>query len=267
MQPPASKPAVVSWARFINAQAAANGAAKLSVNPKTKRKTVEGIHRLFNGRTRSGKTTLNRIMLRMKKTVLVLGTKPHDPSLDDYVYKEGYVRIDHWPPTAKELKQRGPYEQVRLILWPEMKAYSDLRKFQHVYRQACRDIFVEGSWTLGVDEGLWVCGRKGLDLGDEISAIAYGGAGNGVSMHLVIQRPSGIPVITHESCHELYQFRTGNTNDLRELASYTGHSTAEFTDAVRGLNRGNPERGHQFLHAPMIDGSRWEISEVPADWA
>ena len=264
---PTEVPEVVSWAQFINAQVERNNAAKVSVNPKTHRKTVEGVHRLFNGRTRSGKTTLNRIMLRMKKTVLVLGTKPNDPSLDDYVYKEGYVRIDHWPPTAKELKQRGPYEQVKLILWPKMKTYADLHKYQGVYRQAVRDIFVEGSWTLGVDEGLWVCSRKGLDLGEEISAIAYGGAGNGVSMHLVIQRPSGIPVITHESAHHLYQFRTGNTNDIRELASYTGKSTADFTAAVRGLNRGNPEQGHQFLYAPMVDGSNWEVSEVPRSWA
>lgn len=206
-------------------------------------------------------------MLRMKKTVLVLGTKPNDPSLDDYIYKEGYVRIDHWPPTAKELRQRGKFEQVKLLLWPEMKAYGDLKRHKATYRAAVQDISVEGAWTLSVDEGLWVCSRKGLDLGDEISSIAYGGAGNGVSLHFVIQRPSGVPVIIHEQCHELYNFRTGNTNDIRELASYTGKSTRDFTGAVRGLNKGNPETGHQFLHAPMADGADWEISEMPADWA
>ncbi len=264
---PSSRPPVVSWSTFINAQVDRNNAAKVTTNPRTKRKTVEGRHLLFNGRTRSGKTTLNRIMLRMKKTVLVLGTKPNDPSLDDYVEKEGYLRIDHWPPKPKELKQRGPYEQVKLLLWPDMSAYTDLKRHREIYRAALRDIFVEGNWTVGIDEGLWVCSRKGLDLGDEVSAIAIGGAGNGISQHLVIQRPSGIPVIIHEQSHELYNFRTGNTNDIRELASYTGKSTREFTDAVRGLNRGNPEAGHQFLHAPLTDGADWEISEVPASWA
>lgn len=258
---------VVSWASFINDQVARNNAAKRSVNPRTKRVTVEGIHRLYNGRTRSGKTTLNRIMLRMKKTILVLGTKPNDPSLDDYVTKEGYLRIDHWPPRPKELKQRGPYEQVKLLLWPEMKSYGDLKRHRGIYKAALQDIFVEGSWTVGVDEGLWVCSKQGLDLGAEVSAIAIGGAGNGVSMHLVVQRPSGIPVILHEQAHELYCFRTGNTNDIRELSSYSGKSTRDFTDAVRSLNRGNPERGHQFLHAPLTDGSDWEISEVPRNWA
>jgi hypothetical protein len=264
---PRDVPPVANWTTFINAEVARNKAAKVSTNPKTKRVTVEGIHRLFNGRTRSGKTTLNRVMLRMKKTTLVLGTKPNDPSLDDYVYKEGFVRIDHWPPTAKELKQRGPYEQVKLLLWPNMKTYADLKRYREVYRKAVQEISVEGSWTLSVDEGLWVCSRKGLDLGDEVSAIAYGGAGNGVSLHFVIQRPAGVPVIIHESCHELYNFRTGNTNSLRELASYAGKSTRDFNDAIRNLNRGNPEKGHQFLHAPMTDGADWEVSEMPADWA
>ncbi len=265
---PLDVPPVVPWPDFITRQVASNNRATRSVNPKTKRVTVEGIHRLLDGRTRSGKTTLNRILLRMKKTTLVLGTKPADPSLDKYV-NEGYLRIDHWPPKARELKQRGPYEQVKLLLWPEIKAYSDLKRYRDLYRHAINDIFVEGAWTLGIDEGLWVCGHKGLDLGDEVSAVAYGGAGNGVSLHLVIQRPSGIPVIIHESCHELYQFRTGNTNDIRELASHAGKSSREFSAAVRGLNGANPtnERRHQFLYAPMTDDGTWEISEVPADWA
>jgi hypothetical protein len=267
--PPREQPPVVPWGQFVTRQVASNNAAKRSVDPKTQRVTVEGIHRLFDGRTRSGKTTLNRILLRMKKTVLVLGTKPQDPSLDAYVYREGYTRIDHWPPKPRELKQKGPFEQVKLLLWPEITKYSDLKRFRDLYRNAINDIFVEGAWTLGIDEGLWVCGHKGLDLGDEVSAVAYGGAGNGISLHLVIQRPSGIPVIIHESCHELYQFRTGNTNDIRELASHAGKSSRDFSDAVRSLNGGNDatERRHQFLYAPMTDDGTWEISEVPASWA
>lgn len=264
---PSDVPPVVSWETFISAQVARNNASKRSVNPTTKRVTVEGIHRLYDGRTRSGKTTLMRIMNRMKKTSLVIGTKPGDPSLLDYVYREGYLRIDHWPPRPKELRQHGPYEQVKLLLWPEMKKYGDLRRYRSMYQAAIRDVSVEGAWTLSVDEGYWVCSHEGLDLGAEVSEIAYGGAGNGVSLHIAMQRPSGVPVIIHESSHELYQFRTGNTNSLRELASYAGKSTRDFAAAVRGLNRGNPLRGHQFVHAPMTDGSEWEICEVPASWA
>ena len=252
---------VVPWARFINAQVATKRHSKVSVNPKTKRVTVEGIHRLYVGRTRSGKTTLCRIMTRMDKACLVLGTKPNDPSLDDYVNKEGFLRIKQWPPTKKELRMRGPYEQVKLLLWPEMKAYGDLKRNRPHYRNALHDIQVEGAWSVVLDEGFQVCRKGGLDLGEEVSEIAYGGAGNGISQSIIIQRPAGVPVIVHEQSHELYQFKSGNLNDLRALASYAGTTPRIFADNLQTL------KGHQFLHAPMVGGREWEISEVPRDWA
>lgn len=266
MLPKSDLPPVVSWEAFINAQVAKARSAKVSINPTTGRKTVEGIHRLYQGRTRSGKTTLCRIMTRINKATVVLGTKSNDPSLDDYITKEGFVRIVSWPPKKADLRPRGKFEQVKLLLWPEMPKAGDLQRNRIHFKNALDDIRAEGAWSVVIDEGFQVCRRGGLNLGEEVSEIAFAGAGNGVSMSLIIQRPSGVPVITHEQCHELYEFRTGNTNDIRELASYTGHSTREFTDAVRSLNRGNPEKGHQFLHAPMTDGSSWEISEVPKTW-
>jgi hypothetical protein len=262
-----NSPRTVSWETFINSQMAKKRAAKRSVNPKTKRVTVEGIHRLYVGRTRSGKTTLCRVMTRMEKTVVVIGTKPNDPSLDDYIYKEHFTRIDHWPPKPKELRQRGEFDQVKLLLWPELKTYGDLKKYKQIYRDALRQMIAEGSWSVVVDEGYQVCRRAGLDLSEEVSELAYGGAGNGNSLSVILQRPSGVPVIIHEQCHELYNFRTGNENDIRALASYVGEKTTDFTAAVRGLNRGNPEVGHQFLHAPMTDGATWEVAELPKGWA
>lgn len=249
-------PPQVPWVPWINAQVANNKAAKPG----------HGIHRLFDGQTQSGKTTLNRIMLRMKRFSVVFGTKPKDSSLDEYITKEGFLRIDHWPPTKKELEKRGPFGQVKLLLWPQTKRYEDLKSHAELFRQCLRDITVEGGWTLSVDEGLWTCSRKGLNLGEEISQLAIGGASNGLSLHLVIQRPAGIPVITYQSCHHAYLFKSGNTNDIRELASYGSHDTMDVARAIRQLNRGNPTKGHQFLYLPMTGGSEWGVSEVPQEW-
>lgn len=250
-------PPTLPWVTFVNEQVALNK----SLTPG------HGRHKLFDGQTQGGKTTLNRILLRMKQYVLVLGTKPKDSSLDEYIAKEGYIRIEDWPPTKDQLKKRGKYGQVKLLLWPAARTYSeDLKHRRDVFRRAVRDVATEGGWTLGVDEGLWTCSRKGLDLGDEVSAIAQGGASNGISLHLVIQRPAGIPVIAYQSCHDAYIFKCGNTNDIRELASYGSHDTMDVARAIRGLNRGDPTRGHQFLYMPMTGGAEWGVSEVPADW-
>lgn len=197
----------------------------------------------------------------------MFGTKPKDSSLDRYVTEEGFLRIDHWPPTPRELRYRGSREQVKLLLWPKVERYEDLTRHHDLFRRAIRDVSIEGGWTVSIDEGLWVCARRGLNLGEEVSQIAFGGASNGLSLHLVIQRPAGIPVTTYSNCHEGYLFRMGNTNDIREIASYTGYDTLEVAQAIRGLNRGNPEKGHQFLYAPLVGGRTWEVSEVPREWA
>ena len=253
-------PPEVPWPSFINEQADLIRAEGLKLPP-------EGIHLLFVGQTRSGKTTLKRIMSRLRRATVVFGTKPgRDSSLEKYI-AEGFTRIDHWPPTKKELRPRGPYEQVKLLLWPAIKAYPELQKYNDVYRRAAEHMLVEANWNLDIDELRWVCGRDGLKLGDIITQIAVGGASNGTSLSMAIQRPSAVPIETYASSHHDYIFKLGNTNDIRELASYSAYSTREVSDAIRGLNKGNLDKGHQFLHLPVVGGASWKISEVPKDWA
>ena len=131
-------PPVVPWGPWISAQA---------------KESRQGQHKLFVGPTQSGKTTLMRIMLRLRPYVVVLGTKPRDESLEKYI-AEGYKRIYQWPPTKKEMQKVNG--QVRLILWPEINEYGDLRKHREDYRRCLGDIFTDGGWALGC-EAQFVC--------------------------------------------------------------------------------------------------------------
>lgn len=268
-------PPVVPWPAFVNSQVQRTRELSTGDLKKTKttpsRKNVvgaKGVHRLFDGMTQSGKSTANRILLRMAKTSIVFGTKPNnDSALEDYITKEGYVRITSWPPKPKDLRLRGPREQVKLLLWPEIKEYADLRGKASMFKAALQDLAIEPFWTISIDEGYWCCTRKGLNLGEEVADIAYGGASNGTSLHILTQRPRHIPPIIPSSCHEGYFFRAGGTNDLRELASYTSYESRDFAQAIRNLNRGNPTKGHQFLYAPLAGGAQWAVSEIPKDFA
>ena len=252
------QPERVPWDRFITTQVERNREAA---------SRGKGFHRVFVGQTQSGKTTLNRIMLRMKKTVLMFGTKPKDDSLDEYITREGFVRLDHWPPTKKELKQRGPYEQVKLLLWPKINTYADLAKMRPLYKAAIQDVTIEPHWTASIDEGNYFCSRKYLDLGDEVAQIAYGGASNGSSEHLLLQRPKGVDPITYGSGHDLFLFPIGNTDDIRDLSGYSKQTAREVAAAVKSLNPDADKRGHEFLYLPFVGGATWCISEVPAQWA
>lgn len=247
----------VSFATFINEQVATNAATASK---------GDGRHRLFVGQTRTGKTTLARIVNRMKKSVVVFGTKPKDASLDRYV-AEGYVRIDHWPPTRRELKQRGPYEQVRLLLWPKVQRYEELFKFRPIFKAAIRELAFESYWTISVDELFYACQRTKLDLADELSEVAYSGASNGTSLHVTIQRPRGVPLLIPSSCHDVYAFRMGIEDDVRDLAGYSAHSSREVADAIKGLNQSREGVGHEFLYLPFVGDATWKVSEVPSNWA
>lgn len=257
---PDEVPPVVTFPAFLKGQVRTN-AEVVYVRPDG---TVgmDGIHRLAVGQNKSGKTTLLRILTRLKRANLVLGTKPgRDMSLEEMITNEGFTRIETWPPKKQDLRPRKD-GTVKLLLWPKITEYGQLRSFASTYRAALHHIITDGNWTTTVDEGLWVCGRKGLDLGGEVSEIAYGGRSNGNSLHIGMQRPSGVPVIVHDQCHESYLFELGNENDLRSMASYSKYSPADTVNAVRSLNRGGHE--HQFLHLPRTGGAgrHWEITEV-----
>jgi hypothetical protein len=229
-----------------------------------------GQHILFDGPTQSGKTTLCRLVTRFQPYVVVLGTKPVDASLDAYI-DEGYVRIDHWPPTKDDIRKaqntgaRYSYmasgqvkiePAVRFILWPKITKRSELKSFKPVYAKCLDQIFVDGGWCVVMDEGLWLADRRGLDLGEQMSGIAYGSASNGVSMHLIVQRPAGLPPVCWLSCMQALVFHSGHPEDVRKLAGMGVYPPKEAISVISGL------QGRQFLDLPCRGMASWCVSEV-----
>jgi hypothetical protein len=219
----------------------------------------QGQHVLFCGPTQSGKTLLCRHLARLRGAVVVFGTKPVDPSLDAYV-AEGYVRIDHWPPTAADYRKgRGLWADLaepKFILWPKIKTREQLRQFGHIYQKAFDEIFIEGHWCIVVDEGLWISAPSGLGLGSSLADIAYGSASNKVSLYLLVQRQANVPPVAWTSVSWAEIFHMGRLEDIREMASLGIYPRAEAQTAVQRL------RGHQFMDLPCRGGAEWSISQV-----
>jgi hypothetical protein len=194
----------------------------------------------------------------MRRFVVVFGTKPVDSSLDAYV-EEGYLRIDHWPPTPGDLRKgrkQWPTGYVRLILWPKITTIDDLKKFRSVYQKCLNSVFVEGCWTLVLDEGIWLASRGGLKLGEEVAAIAYASASSLVNMCLLVQRPSGLSPIAWSSVADALIFHGGITRDIRELASLGTYDPRDVSMVVQSLE------GRNFLDLPTRAQKEWSISQV-----
>jgi hypothetical protein len=223
--------------------------------PRFLRQWKQGDHILDVGPTQSGKSLLAReLVVGGRKFVVVMGTKSKDPTLDAYL-DAGFVRIDHWPPVPRDFRDQAE-GMARFILWPKIKSVDDLHRFRPLYEKCLHSIYVDGNWTVVVDETLWFCDKAGLDLGRLLGTMAYGVASNGVSLVFLMQRPAGVPRILWQSCTTALIFHMGVTNDMREMGSLGTVQPKAVVEAIGNL------RGHEFLDLPCRGGARWARTEV-----
>ena len=214
----------------------------------------QGQHCLFVGPAGSGKTVAARVLAEHRRFVVVLGTKMRDPEMDAYL-SMGYTRVEEWPPPNKALKPAND-GSIRIVLWPKIKTREDLRRFRPVFAKCLDSVLVDGGWTVVADEGLWLSDRQGLHLGDHLSAIAYTGRSSGVTLMMVVQRPSGVPRNTWSNVTHAFLWHHGVVEDTRQLASLGVEEPKAVALAVQQV------RGHDFLYLPCRADGQWAVSRV-----
>lgn len=229
----------------------------------------QGQHCLFIGPNGSGKTVAARHFARARDYVCVLGTKVRDSQLDAYL-DEGYVRIDHWPPTRADyrLGSRAGWApgEARFVLWPHIRTRADLTARRGMYADALDDMFVDEGWTIVADEGLWLSTK--LRLADQLDSIAYAGRSSDVTLMTLAQRPRGLPVNCWTNAIYAFIWHLGNSDDIRELASLGTKDRRAVTAQVAEMTEGaedTPQRRHDFLFLPCRAGVRWGVSQVVMD--
>lgn len=226
------------------------------------RQWKQGAHLLDVGPTQSGKSLLMReLVFAGRKNVVVMGTKPRDETLEEYI-EGGFVRIDHWPPENKDYRAQQP-GMARFILWPKIREVGDAVRYRPLFEKALRHIYVDvdpktgGGWTVIIDETLFFSDTKdGLGLGHILSTMAYSSASSGITMCFLMQRPAGVPRILWQSCATAFIFHMGVTNDVREMASLGTIQPKAVTEAIQKLE------GHEFLDVPCRAGRRWSKTQV-----
>ena len=156
---------------------------------------------------------------------------------------------------------RGSLEG-RFLVWPNLRHRADLRKHRSLYLSVIDDVYFEGRWTLVVDESLWATNPRGLDLGDPLSELAFGGRSNLISLVVLSQRslvPNQPLIWTNVS--QALTFKQGRTDDIRELATLGTYPPRDVSDAIASLEE------YQFLDLPVRAQADWAVSRVPESWA
>lgn len=170
----------------------------------------QGQHIGIVGPTGQGKTTFSLAIMRDRKYVVALGTKPKDKTLQAFATHQNYVRMNAWNPVldAKLFPHR--------LVWPDASKLYSARKQRDIFRATLASIYEQGNWTVYVDE-LWFIIHH-LKLEAEIRVYLLQSRSNGISLVVSTQRPAFVPLEVYDQSSWLIFFRDNDETNLKRIA-------------------------------------------------
>lgn len=218
-----------------------------------------------------GKTTLASEILEARECVIVIATKPEDPTVDRFEAL-GYrvqERLDV-PSTDTREGRKVPHPSYRrVVLWPRqeldpatgryrsteaMLAYQRAR-IVHALEYARR----ARRWTIFSDDVMYLV--EDLRLDGKLKWFWRQGRSAGLGLMAAAQRPAWVPRDMYSAPQHLFVWQTNDRNDLERLADIGGGLDRRQLEAIIAeLPR------HEFLYIrprvfpPILLRSRVEVS-------
>jgi hypothetical protein len=196
-----------------------------------------GEHLTTIGVTGSGKTVLNRHLLRRRAFVCLMGVKNHDPELYGPFEREGYELVHSFDPVVPEdTKQRKVlYVPLSAKYGTEGRAEKG-RKFRGVLNE----IYDVGHWCAAADDVQYMVDK--LKVGPELEELWMLGRSEGVTVAASSQEPVDIPVMAYGMATHLFLFGNPDVYRAKRMAELTGLARDVTEKVILGL----PE--HEFLY-------------------
>lgn len=169
----------------------------------------QGEHFMLTGPTGQGKTTMQTSLLPFHPYVVVFATKPRDDSMDRLIKQGGYYKMESW-------RSLDPRQTPRRVLWPNAKALGSEKHQREVFLNAMRRIYLEGNWTVGIDE-LWFYTNI-LGLETEVRMFILQGRSLGISALMSTQRPARVPVEVFDQSTHLMFWRDNDRRNLDRIS-------------------------------------------------
>jgi hypothetical protein len=197
----------------------------------------QGEHVTTIGPTGSGKTVLNRQILRRRDFVVILGIKPRDPELYGPFQDEGYQLVRKFDPEPPPDADRW-----RILLVPQTDKHGTEGRTAKakVFRQALHDVQDAGRWCVYADDVLYLADQ--LRLAPDLEELWILGRSEGVSVVASSQEPVNVPVMAWSAATHLFLFKNPDVYRARRMAELTGVNREVAQETIMRL----PD--HEFLY-------------------
>jgi hypothetical protein len=202
----------------------------------------QGEHVTTIGPTGSGKTILNRHLLRLRSFVLVLGVKQRDPELYGPFQREGYELVRKFDPEPPE-----DADTYRLLFVPTTTKHGTEGRQSRAkaFRQALNDVYDAGSWAVYADDIQYMADQ--LRLAPEFEELWMLGRSEGVTVVASSQEPVNIPLMAYGQATHLFLFKNPDIRRADRMAELTGVNRDVVRDTILRLPP------HEFLYVRKTD--------------
>jgi hypothetical protein len=187
---------------------------------------MQGEHFAFIGPTGQGKTTMVQHLLPKHPYVAVLATKPRDDTMDKLV-SNGYQKMHRW-------RSLDPNNVPRRVIWPKASKLSQLVTAQNeVFEDAFDSMYLEGGWTVGIDELWWYTNI--LHLQQQVRILLLQGRSMGLSLAASTQRPAFVPTELYSQSTHLMFWRDNEKKNLERLGELNTRDASLVRSVVQDL--------------------------------
>lgn len=200
-----------------------------------KDKWQQGQHLSIIGPTGTGKSYLSLRLLEFRAFNVVFGTKVKDNTLESFSKTKNYKIQRVFKPNENTYKY---------ILWPKFSKPGDEQEQRKVFIDAFNTMFVQGAWTVYVDETYYFSDFLKLDY--YLRLYWTQARSNNITLVASTQRPRDVPLLMYDQSYHLFFFRMNDEADLKRIGGINNNNSRVIRDTVSQLER------HEFLYVNVF---------------